>query len=365
MKDLFINAVAATTYASGVTGVADINSLANGALAFIEDNGDLVDGIAPAITSDKVALYLGRTNEGLKRSADIDRATFSYSKTAYSAPLNRVILAGPGYLTLTTVGIAHASNLTTVFPSLTYTPVAGTTYTVAVMDLEKDAHDAKNYKTYSYLLPAVGASAQADRTSIMAKIVVLINADTNCPATARATVGATGNTGEGIEFIGKSTGNFYAGYRFGVALLDGLTYGTLIEDISETPVASTTGTTKARFTVNGVVTISTSFAAITGAATAYCSAGSLGYGTPRQLTALENECTVYDGNTDALNKVGIYTAATRVETTTYTTYTLSWSRVAYNHPVPSNPVRNTLVIAALSTSATIVTLDIILPAIAV
>jgi hypothetical protein len=337
MKNLLIGTTAA--YASGITGITDINSLANGSIACIDENGALVNGGAPVITTNKVTFYLGRTTYGPKKGMTIDRTTFAYDKRTFVAAADRVVVIG-----------SDGTNTTADmhYPTL----VDGDVASINIVDLEKHTSDPSRVKTYS--VEVAGHTA----TTLTAALVAKINADPNvCVVALDQTAGAD----YGFKCTGKHTTGWYYGYRFAV-------YGTgICEDADIIIDCNGAGTA---CEVNGVyasAATTVTLATLIGTATSEARTGSKGVGSQLNQAALlelEKQCSTHDGNTDFINLVQATRDASRVVTATdYTVYAIPFYASRPNAPMIQSDVATMVqYIAVPNGSALQTAIDLILAA---
>lgn len=304
MKEMIFGTTAA--YASGITSINDINSLADGSIACIEDHGALVDALAPAPTGDYVRFYLGRTTYGVYRSCLVARRNFKYDKTSYSAPVAKIIQLG-----------SEGANTT---PDLNMTTVAaGVMYTIQIIDLEKDVYDNTRNHIFSYT-----AIAGDTNVTVITDLVAQINADTYCPCTATdSSAGGPPYTDCGITLTGRSysaTLGFVNGHKFGVSCMDGLLNANIVE------AKNNSGTSAL---VNGLycdASTTPTLATAIGSATSVSRSGSKGLGDDKVLAVLEKAASAENGNTDRWFLENPYIVPSRVVASqSYEVYTLTWT----------------------------------------
>lgn len=311
--------------ADDITGADEITGLADGALACLEKNGTLVDDTLPNVTQDAIYFALGRTSYGPLLTPLIDIASLKYQKTAYVAPVAKVIVVGSN----TDGGTTYNCNL----PS---SPVAGTTAEIMLIDQDKPHHDRTREKIYQYVVKTGDTAA-----TIEAAIIAKINADANRIATA-AEIDSTNHDGFSLTAV-------TAGNNFSV-VCGGILAEADVLEYKEIKHAGTAGLTEGY--ASGVSTVVV--------------ANVVGMGTPAQITELELDYSTELGNTGLDSRgVELYSAASRVvSTATYTTYVLTWTTPSDNPLIPKPNMTQQLVIAVPSgdtgAGKTIAALDAIL-----
>lgn len=338
MKEIIIGTTAA--YANGITSISNVTSLSSGSIACIDEDGNLISGSTPSTSSEKVRFYLGRSStEGVYRSCLISRKSLSYTKQDYSAPVTKIIQLGSE---------GSNTNVDLNLPTIT----AGLVFTIVIFDLEKDFQDSTRVKYYSYT-----AKSSDTNTSVITKLVALINADSNCPCTATDT---TSTTHYGIKLTGKSasTAGFKNGHQFGVACMDSLVDADIVIAKNNSGTACL---------VNGTyydASTSTTLATKIGSATSAARAGSKGFGDPTVIAELEAKITAEDGNTDREFKYNVWNVSSKVVAgTSYTVYTLTWKEESdYAEGIQHHSPLQYLMICVPDSSAAETALDTILAA---
>lgn len=289
MKDLIIAKNSVTTYAYGATsgGFDNINSLADGAISFLEDNGTLISSTVPAPTRDYFMVCLGRTTDGVKKSNLIYRPELTYEKVAYTAPVAKVMTLGNNS---SAQGVNLA--LTTITAS-----TAGSVVGVIIEDLEKPVYDNSRKMRYEYV------TKEGDTHAIMiAGIIAKITADANKIATVAA---YTSNYG--LVFTGVTAGYNFRAVGFG-----------LLEDAYILEYKKVNGAYNASSTGSESVAVHK------------------GYGTAAQISILEQLCSAEDGNTNRVEFADkMWTVSSRVEALNYDVYVLRWRnpRTGDIHPL--------------------------------
>jgi hypothetical protein len=190
-----------------IAGSWELNVLANGALAVLENNGTLISGTAPVFTKDSFYLAVGRDNaaENSDLSPLLFREGFTYNKLVYSAPVAKIMYLGYDAATAS----YDLYNYTTL--------VAGTIASVRVVDLEKPVWDNSREYTVSHVITAADTKA-----TIIADLVIQLNSTrANKVCTA---LDVTSSTDYGIRLTGDT-----AGVNFTAYLEDALKDGDIIE----------------------------------------------------------------------------------------------------------------------------------------
>lgn len=205
MKEMLV--INNDTYALGSDGVItsadDMNSLLAGAVAIFDEDGSVVDPANPsvALTGDRVYMAVGLPGEASPYLTSlIDRATFEYAATPYSAPTAKIMFVGED--------AAAAGDLNLPNPL-----VVGTTATIVVWDKSKRREKVnKTSQVYNYVIKTGDVALD-----IVTGLVAEINNNPKSIVTADA-VGGDG----GVELVGN-----VAGVDFAVTVQGILQYATL------------------------------------------------------------------------------------------------------------------------------------------
>ena len=310
MREILISS--ANNYASGVTTIDNINSLAAGSLCFFEEDGTVISGTLPNPTKDNFFVALGRTTDGTKRSQLINRPTLSWVKTGYTAPVAKVVVVG------------YDGSVGTVFPALTTSDI-GQEVGIIVVDLEKPTYDNTRNMRYTVVIPNASYTIDNLCTALAAKV----NADAN-----KIVAATIQNTNDGLIFTGSTAGYNFTVQPFGVTFKDSpvIEYKR-VDGVYNGSATTTTALTK-------------------------------GTNTYAQIAAMEDDFATEDGNTARIEFPTKMFTASRLAGTSggYVTYTLTWQNPNTNMPnAHSTQDIQTLVIAAVSTHATaIAALDAIM-----
>lgn len=289
-----------------ITGADEITSLSDGALACLEKDGTLVDDTLPNVTQDAIYFALGRTTNGPLITPLIDLATLKYQKTAYVAPVAKVVVVGSN----TNAGTTYNCNL----PS---SPVAGTIAEIMIINQDKSHHDRTREKIYQYQVKTGDSAA-----SIQTAIIALINADANRIVNALE-VDATNH--DGFKLTAITAGNNFS------VVCGGILADADVLEYKEIKHAGTAGLTEG----------------YTAALTAVVVANVVGMGTVAQIAEMELDYSTELGNNGLDSRgVELYSAPSRVVAgATYTTYLLTWTTPSDNPLIPQPNMTQQLVIS--------------------
>lgn len=220
MKDVFITVTGATYPLTGTAsstkcnGVWDSDSLPAGTLGIFNQDGSIIGdatdvnaNVAAAdLTGDNI-LIQGITSAGARTSINIARKGFEYNKVAYVAPVKAVKFLGSNVL----AGTGSEKGNLNLPSSIAVGDVVG----VTVIDKTKDSWE-QGMEPYDFIVTTGDLLTGTTAKNIIAKLIVLINADTNRVVDAVAVNDGAGNN-DGIKFTGRT-----AGEDFGLARFDGV-----------------------------------------------------------------------------------------------------------------------------------------------
>jgi len=157
--------------------------LKKGAIAFFDEDGNLIAANASSISGKLVNAVVGLGNGKIFNINSITRSTFNYTLSTSAQLVNKTMIVGGD-------GSSYSLNLPSPIP-------AGSTAIVRVHNITQ-LNDTRPYD--EYVVPvAVGASA----TQIVNAIVAVVNADTNAIVSAAAKA-----TNKGITFVGTKGFDF-------------------------------------------------------------------------------------------------------------------------------------------------------------
>lgn len=290
-RDVFVSK-ADVAYGAGLTlassGFWDCTSMTEGALAIFNEDQSVVDGTATVVAGDLTGDYIyvgGMTPTGFKLSTAIHRGSFSYVKKAYVAPVAAVKCLGT---------VADASYGSLNLPS---SLSVGDTVGVTIIDRTKQSWDDSRIHNYSFAVVSGDLLTGTTSKNILAKLVALINADTNMDV-ATALLLDDGTDADGIKFTADTAGN-----DFDIVPMDGV-----LKDADVCEYKSLNRVYNASLT-NTVV------------------ANVVGNGTYAQVVAAEAESSVRDGNSNSLTSSKyIWKMGTNaVSTGTYTVFNVTWT----------------------------------------
>lgn len=340
-KDILIH-LAGTGYAvdSGANAISyvggatyNVHSLITGGMLAFDATGAVIDKTNPVISGDYIHFAQGRAVNGSKISQPIERANVEVTKTAYSAPVAKIMSVGYDG-TNSGTGDLDANYFTSLLAE-------GDELGVIVIDMEKDQYDIKREKIYSITATTVEASLANPGETVLARIVALINGDTewNVDSDGNALVtAAIISTDKGLKFTGRA-GKQFRVVGFGIietavvcesaiaAGSGGWINGTYY-DASTTPTLASKLVTGATFNTTNVYPLS------------------IGVGTSDQVLALEKECATKDGNTDRFSlKQPWSVPSSVVDGETYVTYAITWKHIRNAGSVQSQLAGNILYLA--------------------
>jgi len=289
-RDIFISK-ADVAYGAGLTldtdGFWTADAMTLGSIAIFNEDQSVVDGTAGVVAGDITGdyIYIGAmTNAGMKFSVPIPRSTFKYTKKAYVAPVAAVKVLG---------ATADASYGSLNLPS---SLSVGDTVAVAIIDRTKEHWDTSRVHLYNFAVTSGDLLTGTTSANIIAKLVALINADSNRVVTAA--VLDDGADADGISFTARIAGN-----DFDIVIMDGV-----LKDADVLEYKSLNRTYTAALT-NTVV------------------ANNPGQGTYAQVVAAELESNIGDGyhNTLIQNKYEWLVTSNAASAGTYTTYSINFT----------------------------------------
>lgn len=332
MKEIIITkgSVAYTTQ----TSFDDIASVADGAIGFFDESGNLIASGTPLFGQyNKVIPVIGRAAVGnvalkgvVKQVIDIPSLVATYS--AYVAPVKKIMVLG--YATAaeagSTAGGYHA-------PVTTVTSAeVGKVVSVEIVNKNKAMEDQTRYSFYEELV--LSSDVGNNIGTVVNRLITKINADANRIVDAVAVA----NPNTGTKFTAVTAGVDYAAIGGGL-LID----ATQIEYYSATQIL-----------IDNVVSTNTPGTIV---------ANNNGVGTPAQVAAMELDCTTEEGNENSLylqQYMYKYPSAV-VAGATYDLFHLSWKTPdTGNVVVHSNNLTQELIIAVPASDANVAILKTML-----
>lgn len=195
MKD-FLVTNGNTTYAlstgggaitSAYDGTKGLSTLTTGCLAFLEDNGTLINQAMPAPTRNKFYIAVGRngvgTTDGAMASTLIDRGSFKYSKQTGVAAVAMTAVVGRD-----TGNTAGGFGLPSSAALLAGTYI-GYEIGIIVDDTTRLVEDKRRRRRYSYVLTAVDTTCSI----AVANLIAVIQARATDPLTVVTCGALVGN----------------------------------------------------------------------------------------------------------------------------------------------------------------------------
>jgi hypothetical protein len=251
--------------------------------------GALGDVIAADLTG--TSIYIGAMGiNGLQRSTEISRKSFSYSKRVYAAPVEAIKCLGAN------ATAAHGSlNLPSAI-------TVGDTVGVTILDNSKQFYDESRIINYSFAVVTGDLLTGVTAKNIIVKLVALINGNSNSIVTAVKLDDSS--DADGIQFTADT-----AGSDFEIVLMDGVLKDADILQYKD---------------LNGTYTVGLDNTVV---------ANVVGEGTAAQALKAERDSSVRQGNTGASHttKDNLYTPSSNVAAAgTYTVYSLYGSQVTDN-----------------------------------
>lgn len=340
MKQILI--VNHATYGDGMTVATDtidnVDALTSTALvAFnIDDPTPAKSGVCVqptpfVVTGNSIMFALGTATTPIL-SKPIDRASVSYNKYVYVAPVAKIM----------SFGQAH-SNDDAVANRITFPTIAvGDVYGITLIDKTKPYENLSRVRQYE-----ISAISTDTQQKILERLRDMINADTLAPCTA-----ALVNTDKGILFTGKTAGSDFT-MKPMWSLID--TSFTVEGDNS-----LTAGGTSA--IIDGVLYSGAALTAKYGKASVYDSnplpINNVGEGTATQIAQTETDYSVSRGNINAVYMLPeLWQVSSKVVAgTTYTVYVIKWVAPTKYPGHEDTNFEQELIIAVPSGNAAIITI---------
>lgn len=275
------NIVYASDDAPGtIADIADLGTLADGAIAMFRDDGSMYALTDTLNEWDKFYFVLGRGATGLYKSPMIHRKRLQYIAQNHTPAVAKVMY----------IGSDNDDNIAPIpFPTL----VTGMTASIVVVDKNKSTYDGSRETRYSIVV----ASTDSDQ-DVVDNLVAHINADPN-----RIVLAAAVNTDDGISLTGTT-----AGYDFTAYVPQ--------DNISGVSMNCLLGSDIVEFhKLNGAYDASIKDSAV---------AVNKGVGLQAQMIELENDCRAEDGYTDRLNVYRSYNIDSLITSATWDTMTLTF-----------------------------------------
>lgn len=175
-----------------ILGGDDVETLATGAIAVLNEDNTLVNNLAPSFNGDRFyfAIGLDEDNDIVDISPLIDRDSMSFTEIAPAAAVAKVMWIGEDS------GADGALNLPSPL-------VVGTVASIAIVDLEKRHEEIdRGSKVYSHVV-----TASDTNQTVLTGLMNLINAESNGIVTA-----ALENTDKGIKLTGNTAGHNFTAY---------------------------------------------------------------------------------------------------------------------------------------------------------
>jgi hypothetical protein len=291
-----------STSTGDIAGMNELDKLENGALVCLDADGAFVDDANPAITTSGIYFALGRTGLPPVISPLIDIASLNYEKSAYVAPVAKIMVLGTNVSGETTYGLNLPSSFT-----------VGTEAGIHIVDASKSHGDTSRYHDFT-----TNVRSGETATTLMARLLALVNADNFVTM-------ASIEAGKGYSLTADT-----AGKEFSVNCSGILEYADVL-GYKEVVYAGTAGV--ASGDTQGLTTV--------------VRANVFGVGTYAEIAALEADYSTEMGNTGLQQRgVALYTGSFgAVSGGTYTTYKLTWQAPGHNVLMPENNPIQLLVIA--------------------
>jgi len=287
-RDIFISKTG-VNYAAGLTeatgGFWTSDDLTEGGICVYNTDQTIVDGSTAVVAGDLTgtSIYIaGMGVNGFRRSVEINRKSFSFTKRVYAAPVAAVKCLGAN---------ATAAHGTLNLPS---SISVGDTVGMTIRDRTKSHEDTSALINYSFAVTTGDLLTGTTSANIIVKLVALINGNSNSIATAVTL--DDGTDADGIQFTADTAGN-----DFDIFPMDGVLKDADILQYRD---------------LNGTYTVGLTNTVV---------ANVIGHGTAAQATAAENESNIRLGETNApaTTRGDLFTAATNVIAgTTYTVYSV-------------------------------------------
>ena len=329
MKSLFITKTGTYGVVGTVAGTWAVDSTPAGSVTLFSEDGTnaSTSGASGSATANFTGTWFtiaSNTPDGIMTSMKIDRSTFSYAKKVYTAPVK-----AQKYLGNTQTATSGTYGDLNLPSSISVGDIVG----VTIIDKTKYAPNGSREKTYAFTVTTGDLLTGVTSANIIAKLVVLVNADANAVVVATAYTDATDN--DGINFTAVTAGNDFA-----IANVDGVLKDS---DICEFHIINNTYAATVTGTVANVV----------------------GYGTFDQILTLQKDYDTRDGNTHSqvLGSQMWSHTSNLVVGQTYTTYYIKF-RPVLDSPADrdSNYTQSVVLAVDSSASAMIADLDTLLAA---
>lgn len=174
--------------------ITDVNNLADGTLAFFDEAGTYIDGSA-AITGGDLAVALGGgMDNGSRVINGIDRASLTWDRAAYVAPVAKVMFIGED-----SGAVYGALNL----PA---TIAKGDIYGVRIIDKSLPSTDSRSMINIEVVADTATVLTGLTANNIIAKLVAAINANDRASALLTAVAVAAAGNNVGIQFTAATAG---------------------------------------------------------------------------------------------------------------------------------------------------------------
>ncbi len=231
MRDLIIGksvAYASDGDASTIAGVWELDDLADGAIAIVDNEGTLIAADAASITKPYVEIYTKLGTVTKKGGFPLYVGQTTYNKLAYAAPVAAVKYVGSDQDT-------SAGSYSLNLPA---TISAGDKVGISITDMSKPVHVVGRTREYIYTVVTGDLLTGQTSANIIARLVALINADPFRCVTAAAVNDGTDN--DGIKLTAKT-----AGKDFNVGLMEGVLENADLVSYKEVNGVYTSGSTTA------------------------------------------------------------------------------------------------------------------------
>lgn len=190
MKKVLITSNA--TYGSGATASYDITSLTAGAIAAfdpaITGGVDMIDSAGSNIVGNEIFFAVGNAETDTFISPLINKASLTYYKQAYVAPVAKVMTYGDDANTAISFGTMTALN--------------GKTLSIIFVDLDKPIENTTKYIRYDHVVTLAESNGTDD--SLCTAMVAEMNAD---PRINYLVTAAVEDSDAGFRFTAKTVGS--------------------------------------------------------------------------------------------------------------------------------------------------------------
>jgi hypothetical protein len=298
MEKLLITLGGVNYNAGAIAGTWDLATHTVGSLACFDQDGTVVDGVVPVVATDKFQFAVGRAT-GAELSNLINIQTLRWNKREYAAPVAKVMYIGDD--ATATYGLHLPTPL-----------VVGDVASVYLVDKSKPYEDTSREIYVEYVV----SDGDTDVT-VQAGLVAAINANTRAAALVTAAVASAVVGNLGFSLTATTAGVDFSATPAGI-----------LEDADVLQYQNVNGAYAAAYVVPVV-------------------AHSVGHGTSDQVTLLENDCVIRDGdnNSNWMRGVLYNKASNVVAGATYTVYTLIWREESNNALINEPNVQQKLYIA--------------------